>query len=147
MLKEFKEFAVKGNVIDLAVGVIIGAAFGKIVTSLVEDIIMPIIGMLTGKVNFVDKFIVLSNTTGTVPASLADAKKAGLAVIAYGNFLNVTLNFIIIAFVVFLMVKQINRLKREPVPSAPNTKECPFCKTPINLQATRCPQCTSELTA
>ncbi len=146
MLKEFREFAVKGNVIDLAVAVIIGAAFGKIVTSFVEDIIMPIIGMMTGKVNFVDKFIVLSNPKNAVLDSLADAKKAGAAVIAYGNFLNVTLNFLIIAFVVFLMVKQINRLKREPAPATPNTKDCPFCTSPIALTATRCPLCTSQLT-
>src|ERR1700710_2562614 len=100
MIKEFKEFAAKGNVIDLAVGVIIGAAFGKIVTSLVEDLIMPLVGMLTGKVNFVDKFIVLANPKNLPLDSLADAKKAGAAVLAYGNFLNVTLNFIIVAFVV-----------------------------------------------
>lgn len=147
MLKEFKEFAVKGNVIDLAVGVIIGAAFGKIVTSLVEDIIMPLIGMITKGVNFTDKFITLSDPKNLHPESLADAKKAGVAVLAYGNFLNVALNFLIIAFVVFLMVKQINKLKREPAPAAPNTKDCPYCKMPINLQATRCPQCTSELPA
>jgi len=145
MLKEFKEFAVKGNVIDLAVGVIIGAAFGKIVTSFVEDIIMPLIGMLTGKVNFVDKFIVLSNPKNVELTSLDVAKKAGAAVLAYGNFLNVALNFLIVAFVVFLMVKQINRLKREPAPAIPNTKDCPFCTTPIALAATRCPQCTSQL--
>ena len=108
---------------------------------------MPIIGMLTGKVNFVDKFIVLSNPKNAVLDSLADAKKAGAAVIAYGNFLNVTLNFLIIAFVVFLMVRQINRLKREPAPATPNTKDCPFCTSPIALAATRCPQCTSELPA
>ncbi len=144
MLKEFREFAVKGNVIDLAVAVIIGAAFGKIVTSFVEDMLMPIIGMLTGKVNFVDKFIVLSNPSGAALTSLAEAKKAGAAVIAYGNFLNVTVNFLIIAFVVFLMVRQINRMKRAPEVAAPNTKECPFCTTPIALAATRCPQCTSE---
>ena len=147
MLKEFREFAVKGNVIDLAVGVIIGAAFGKIVTSFVEDIIMPIIGLLTGKVNFVDKFIVLSNPHGDPLNSLADAKKAGAAVIAYGNFFNVTVNFLIIAFVVFLMVKQINKLKREPAPATPNTKDCPFCTSPIALAATRCPHCTSQLPA
>jgi len=137
MLKEFKEFAVKGNVIDLAVGVIIGAAFGKIVTSFVEDIIMPLIGMLTGKVNFVDKFIVLSSAKGTDFPSLAEAKKAGAAVLAYGNFINVSINFLIIAFVVFLMVKQINKLKREPAPAVPNTKDWPFCTSPIALAATR----------
>ena len=146
MLKAFREFAVKGNVIDLAVAVIIGAAFGKIVTSFVEDIIMPIVGLLTGKVNFVDKFIVLSNPHGAPLDSLVDAKKAGAAVIAYGNFFNVTINFVIIVFVVFLMVKQINRLKREPTPATPNTKECPFCISPIALTATRCPHCTSEQT-
>lgn len=145
MLKEFKEFAVKGNVIDLAVGVIIGAAFGKIVTAFVEDLIMPLIGMLTGGINFTDKFLVLSNPHNAPLQSLADAKKAGAAVIAYGDFFNVILNFLIIAFVIFLMVKQINRLKREP--AAPNTKECPFCISPIPLTATRCPNCTSQMPA
>jgi large conductance mechanosensitive channel len=146
MLKEFKEFAVKGNVIDLAVGVIIGAAFGKIVTAFVEDIIMPLIGMLTGGINFADKFIVLSNPHPNLPLnSLVDAKKAGASVLAYGDFINVILNFLIISFVIFLMVKQINRLKREPAPAVPNTKDCPFCTTPIALAATRCPQCTSQL--
>lgn len=145
MLKEFKEFAVKGNVIDLAVGVIIGAAFGKIVTAFVEDIIMPIIGMLTGGINFADKFIILANPHKAELQSLADAKKAGASVLAYGDFINVSMNFLIIAFVIFLMVKQINRLKREPAPAIPNTKDCPFCTTPIALAATRCPQCTSQL--
>ena len=145
MLKEFKEFAIKGNVMDLAIGVIIGAAFGKIVTAFVEDIIMPLIGMLTGGVNFADKFILLSTSKGTAFSSLAEAKKAGAAVLAYGDFINVVLNFIIIAFVIFLMVKQINRLKRDPEPTVPNTKDCPFCTTPIALTATRCPQCTSQL--
>src|SRR5258708_6630230 len=126
MLKEFREFAVKGNVIDLAVGVIIGAAFGKIVTAFVEDIIMPLIGMLTGGINFADKFIVLSNPHNAILQSLADAKKAGASVLAYGDFINVILNFLIIAFVIFLMVKQINRPKREPAPAEPNTKDCPF---------------------
>lgn len=147
MMKEFREFAVKGNVIDLAVGVIIGAALGRIVTSFVEDIIMPLIGLMTGKVNFVDKFVVLSNPTGVALNSLADAKKAGAAVLAYGNFLNVLLNFVIIAFIVFLMVKQINRMKRAPEAAAPNTKECPYCVSAIALTATRCPHCTSELAA
>ena len=145
MLKEFREFAVKGNVIDLAVGVIIGAAFGKIVTSFVEDIIMPLIGMMTGKVSFVDRFVILSNPTNAALNSLADARKAGAAVLAYGDFLNVMLNFVIIAFIVFLMVRKINKMKRAPEATAPNTKECPFCASAIALVATRCPQCTSEL--
>ncbi len=147
MLKEFKEFAVKGNVIDLAVGVIIGAAFGKIVTAFDEDIIMPLIGMLTGGINFADKFVVLANPHNATLQSLADAKKAGASVLAYGDFINIILNFLIIAFVIFLMVKAINRLKREPAPAIPNTKDCPFCTSPIALAATRCPNCTSQLPA
>ncbi len=114
MLKEFKEFAVKGNVIDMAVGVIIGGAFGKIVSSLVQDVIMPPIGLALGKVDFSNLFI---NLSGTPVASLADAKKAGLATLNYGVFLNTTLEFLIVAFCVFLLVKQINRLKREPAPA------------------------------
>ena len=116
--KEFKEFAVKGNVVDLAVGVIIGAAFGKIVESLVNDIIMPVIGRVIGGVDFTNMFLALGPIPGNIPMTLEAVKKAGVPVIAYGNFLNIVLNFIILAFVVFLMVKQINRLRREPPAAA-----------------------------
>lgn len=146
MLKEFREFAVKGNVIDLAVGVIIGAAFGKIVTSLVEDVIMPPIGMVLGKVDFASLYV---NLSGTPYPSYAEAKKAGAPVIGYGQFLNSLVSFLIVAFVVFLVVKQINRMKREPAPAeiSPETRECPFCVTSISNKATRCPNCTSEVPA
>ena len=143
MLKEFKEFAMKGSVLDLAIGVIIGAAFGKIVTSLVEDILMPPIGMIMGKVDFSSLFL---NLSGTPVASLDAAKKAGVPVIAYGAFLNNIVNFLIVAFVIFLLVKQINRMKRGEEPE-PETKECDFCTTSIPLKAVRCPHCTSELNA
>ena len=142
MLKEFREFVVKGNVIDLAVGIIIGIAFGAIVTSLVNDIIMPPIGLLLGKINFSDLFI---NLSGTAYPSLKAAKDAGAATINYGVFLNAVINFIIVAFVVFLLVKQVNRMKKEPAPAEPNTKECKYCLSTIPLKATRCPHCTSEL--
>jgi len=145
MLKEFKEFALRGSVIDLAVGVIIGGAFGKIVTSLVNDIIMPPIGMLLGKVNFTDLFIDLS---GKGYATLADAKTAGAATINYGLFLNTILDFLIVAFVIFLVIRQMNRMKR-PAPAAapvdPVVKTCPHCATEIPIAATRCPHCTSQL--
>jgi large conductance mechanosensitive channel len=142
MLKEFREFVAKGNVIDLAVGIIIGIAFGAIVTSLVNDIIMPPIGLLLGKINFSDLFI---NLSGTAYTSLKAAKDAGAATINYGVFLNAVINFIIVAFVVFLLVKQVNRMKKEPAPAEPNTKECKYCLSTIPLKATRCPHCTSQL--
>jgi large conductance mechanosensitive channel len=142
MLKEFKQFAMRGNVIDLAVGVILGAAFGKIVSSLVNDIIMPPIGQTMGRVNFPDLFI---NLSGGRYASLAAAKDAGAATINYGLFLNTILEFVIVAFVLFLLIRQINRLQ-QPAPAAPPvTKECPFCFSAIPLKATRCPHCTSQL--
>jgi large conductance mechanosensitive channel len=143
MLREFKEFIARGNVIDLAVAVIIGAAFGKIVSSLVDGVLMPPIGMLLGNVDFANLFIDLS---GRGPASLAQAKEAGLPVIAYGTFLNDIVSFLIIAFVVFLIVKAVNRLRAEP-PPPPNTKDCPFCLTAIPLGATRCAACCSEVPA
>src|SRR5713226_8145317 len=143
MIKEFKEFIARANVIDLAVAVIIGAAFGKIVTSLVEGIIMPPIGLLLGKVDFANLFIDLS---GTHPASLDAAKKAGIPVIAYGAFLNDVIGFVIVAFVVFLIVKQVNRLKKVEA-AAPPTKDCVYCLTAIPLAATRCSGCCAELTA
>ncbi len=142
MLKEFKEFAVRGNVIDLAVGIIIGAAFTKIVTSLVNDIIMPPIGRFLGKVDFSNLFINLSDKPA---ASVAEAKKAGIATLNYGIFINTVLEFLIVAFAVFVLVHQINRLKREAPPMAPDTRECPFCISSIPLRATRCPHCTAEL--
>jgi large conductance mechanosensitive channel len=146
MLKEFKEFAMRGNVIDLAVGVIIGAAFGTIVKSLVDDIVMPPIGLLVGGLDFSNLFVSLS---GEHYASLAAAKAAGAPTINYGIFLNNVLNFVIVAFAIFMVVRQINRLKREtPVlPPAPTEKPCPYCVSTIPLAATRCPHCTSELKA
>lgn len=143
MLREFKEFVARGNVIDLAVAVIIGTAFGKIITSLVDGVIMPPIGLLLGNVDFANLFFDLS---GRAPASLAAAKQAGLPVIAYGQFINDVIGFLIIAFVVFLLVKAINRLRAEP-PPPPNTKDCPFCLTAIPLGATRCAACCSEVPA
>ncbi len=144
MLKEFKEFAMRGNVIDLAVGVIIGAAFGRIVTSLVDDIIMPPIGMALGGVDFKDLFVSLD---GRSFASLELAKAAGAPVIAYGAFINTIINFLIVAFIVFLLVKQINRLQRPAPqePDKPTTKGCPYCRLNIPIEATRCPNCTSRL--
>lgn len=142
MLKEFKEFALKGNVIDLAVGIIIGAAFNKVVQSLVNDIIMPPIGLLVGKVDFTSLFV---NISGKSYETLAEAKKAGAATINYGLFINTLVDFTIMAFVVFLMVKQINRLRREEAPAPPSTRDCPFCLSKVPLAASRCPQCTSTL--
>ena len=144
MLNEFKQFAMRGNVVDLAVGVIIGGAFGKIVTSLVNDIIMPPIGMLLGRVNFADLFIDLS---GKGFATLADAKAAGAATLNYGLFLNTIFDFIIVAFVIFLVIRQMNHMtKPAPVIAAePTSKTCPHCVTEIPLKATRCPNCTSQL--
>jgi len=141
MLKEFKEFAVRGNVLDLAVGVVIGAAFGKIVTSFVGDIVMPPIGLLIGRIDFKDLFVSLSNANYR---SLTEAKAAGAPVLAYGNFLNTIFEFIIVAFAVFLLVRQVNRMRSKPSPT-PTTKECTYCLSVIPLAATRCPHCTSEL--
>ena len=143
MLKEFKEFIARGNVIDLAVAVIIGAAFGKVITSLVEGVIMPPIGMALGKADFSNLFIDLS---GQRPVSLADAQLKGLPVIAYGMFLNDVVNFLIIAFIVFLIVKSVNRLRAAP-PPPPNTKDCPMCLTAIPLAARRCSACCADLPA
>jgi large conductance mechanosensitive channel len=144
MLKEFKEFAMKGNVLDMAIGIIIGAAFGKIITSLVSDVIMPPIGLLLGRVDFSSLFLNLSHTHYD---SLAAAKAAGGATINYGLFLNTVIDFVILAFVIFLVVRQVNHWKK-PVPAAaPVTKECPYCFSAISIKATRCPNCTSELRA
>ncbi len=143
MWKEFKEFMARGNVIDLAVAVVIGAAFGRIVTSLVEGVIMPPVGLLLGNADFSNLFIDLS---GQNPASLADAQLKGLPVIAYGRFINDIINFLIIALVIFLMIKAINRLRAAPPPPA-NTKDCPRCLTAIPLAATRCSACCADLPA
>ena len=144
MLKEFKAFAMRGNVLDMAVGIIIGAAFGRIITSLVSDIIMPPIGVLLGKVDFSTLFF---NISGTSYPTLAAAKAANAATINYGMFLNTVIDFLIVAFVIFLMVRQVNKWnKPEPAP-ATTTKDCPYCLTAIPLKATRCPACTSELRA
>jgi large conductance mechanosensitive channel len=142
IMREFKEFAVKGNVVDLAVGVIIGGAFGKIVTSFVSDVVMPPLGMAMGMVNFSDLFIDLS---GKGFATLKAAKDAGAPVISYGLFINTLIDFAIIAFVIFLVIKQINRMKKEPAPAPPNTKDCQFCCSAVPIPAKRCPYCTSEL--
>jgi large conductance mechanosensitive channel len=146
MLKEFKTFIARGNVVELAIAVIMGAAFGKIVTSLVEGVLMPPLGLLLGKVDFSSLFYVLNASNGT-PASLAEAKTKGVPVMAYGAFINGIINFLIVAFVVFLLVKAINRMKHPAEKPAPTTKACPFCCTDIPLPATRCPNCTSELAA
>jgi large conductance mechanosensitive channel len=141
MIKEFREFAARGSVIDLAVAVIIGAAFGKVVTSVVDDLIMPPIGMLLGRVDFSNLFVALN---GGTYASLAEAKTAAAPTLNYGLFLNTCFQFLIVAFAVFLMVKQVNRFKK-PAPPDLNTRDCPFCVTKIPTKATRCPACTSEL--
>ena len=142
MLKEFKEFIARANVVDLAVAVIIGVAFGKLVTSLVEGIIMPPIGLLLGKVDFSSLFLVLDHTKGQ-PISLADAKAKGIPVIAYGSFLNDVVNFIIIALVIFVIVKIVNKLRKKD----PGKKDCPRCLTAIPIAATRCAACCADLNA
>ena len=142
MLQEFKKFVMRGNVIDLAVGFIMGGAFGKIVSSLVGDMLMPPIGLLLGKVNFSNLFI---NLSGKAYATLAAANEAGAATINYGAFLNTIIEFIIVAFALFLLIRQINRLQKPAEAPAPTTKECPFCFTAIPIKAKRCPNCTSQL--
>jgi large conductance mechanosensitive channel len=148
MLKEFKQFIARGNVIDLAVGVIIGAAFGKIVTTLVEGIIMPPFGLILNRVDFASLFFTLDKSKG-IPQSLADAKAKGIPVVAYGQLINDVIAFLIVAFVVFLLVKQVNRIReaadRQQAAAPPSTKPCPFCVSTIDIKATRCPQCTSAL--
>ncbi len=150
MFKEFKEFAMRGNVMDMAVGIIIGAAFGTIVTSLVNDVIMPPIGLLLGNVDFSNIFAVLKEGKTVGPyASVAAAKAAGAVTMNVGVFINTIINFLIVAFAIFLVIRSINRLKRkqEAPAAAPTTKECSFCFTAIPIKATRCPNCTSELKA
>lgn len=142
MFKEFKEFIMRGNVMDMAVGIIIGAAFGKIVSSFVSDVLMPPIGLLMGKVDFSGLFI---NLSGQTFETLETAKKAGAPTLNYGLFINTIIDFLIVAFAIFVVIKQINRFKRQPEPAPANTKECPLCFSVIPLKASRCPQCTSEL--
>jgi large conductance mechanosensitive channel len=149
MLKEFKEFAMRGNVLDMAVGIIIGGAFGTIIGSLVSDVIMPPIGMALGNVDFSNLFILLKDGAKAAGpyAYLADAKAAGAVTINYGVFINSVISFLIVAFAVFLLIRSMNKLKREEAapPAEPTTRDCPFCFTAIPLKASRCPQCTSEV--
>jgi len=151
MFKEFKEFAMRGNVIDMAVGIVIGAAFGTIVKSLVSDIIMPPIGLLLGKVDFANLFAVLKQGEAVAGpyASLVDAQAAGAVTINYGVFIDTVISFIVIAFAIFMVIRGMNKLKKkeEAPPAEPTTKDCPYCLTSIPIKATRCPHCTSELVA
>jgi large conductance mechanosensitive channel len=146
MLKEFKDFAMKGNVVDMAVGIIIGAAFGTIIKSLVDDILMPPIGMLLGNVDFSNIFVVIKEGKVAGPyASVAAAKAAGAVTVNPGIFINTIISFLIVAFSVFLVIKNVNRMKKETPPPDPAVKDCPICFTVIPVKATRCPNCTSEL--
>jgi large conductance mechanosensitive channel len=149
MLKDFKAFIMRGNVVDLAVGVIIGAAFGSIVKSLVDDVLMPVLGLATGGIDFSNMFVLLkAGAKAAAPyASLGEAKAAGAVTLNYGVFINAVIAFVIVAFCVFLLVRAVARLHRAPPPAAPNTKDCPYCKRSIPLDATRCPECTSQLAA
>ena len=150
MWKEFKDFAMRGNVLDMAVGIIIGAAFGTIVSSLVNDVIMPPIGLLLGNVDFTNLFVVIKEGTVAGPfPGLKEAQAAGAVTINYGRFINTIITFLIVAFSVFLLVRGMNRMKRQAAaaPAAPTTKECPYCFSTIAIKATRCPNCTSELKA
>jgi large conductance mechanosensitive channel len=145
MIKEFREFIARGNVVDLAVAVVIGAAFGRIVTTFAESVLMPPIGLLTGRIDFASLFYVLDSSRG-IPASFADAKTQGIPVIAYGQLITDIISFLIIAFAVFLIVKQVNRLKSKEDPqAAPTTKDCPFCLTSIPMKASKCSACTSAV--
>jgi len=146
MFKEFKEFAIKGNAVDLAVGVVIGAAFGSIVASLVKDILMPPIGLLTGGLDFSNKFLVLKNAPGGAAfATPVDAVKAGAITWNYGNFVTLVINFMIVAFCIFLVVKAMNKMKKPSPTAAPVAKDCPACTMSIPIRATRCPHCTTDL--
>lgn len=144
MIKEFKEFAMRGNVLDMAIGIVIGVAFGKIISSLVSDVLMPPIGLLIGNIDFSNLFI---NLSGPHYATLAEAKNAGAATMNYGVFINAVIDFVIVAFVLFLLIRQVNRLKQKPevMPATPSTKECQFCRSVVSNKAIRCPYCTSEL--
>jgi large conductance mechanosensitive channel len=147
MLEEFKKFAMRGNVVDLAVGIIIGGAFGTIVKSLADDVIMPPIGLALGDVDFADLFLMLKEGAKAAPpyATLAEAQAAGAVTINYGLFVNSVITFLIVAFAIFLLIRGINRLKPQEEPAAPTTKDCPYCRMPIPVAASRCPECTSEL--
>ena len=148
MIAEFKKFAMRGNVVDMAVGIVIGAAFGKIVSSLVKDVLMPPIGLMLGGVDFSDLFLTLKDGATAGPyATLAMAQKAGAVTISYGVFINAVISFLIVAFAVFLLIKGLNKLQREKEQPAaePTSKDCPFCYSSISIKATRCPNCTSEL--
>ena len=147
MLKEFKDFAMRGNVLDLGVGIIIGGAFGTIVKSLVDDVIMPPVGLALGNVDFADLFLLLKAGSKAAPpyATLAEAQAAGAVTINYGLFVNAVITFLIVAFAVFMLVRAANRLRPQEAPAAPTTRECPYCRMAIPTGATRCPQCTSEL--
>jgi large conductance mechanosensitive channel len=149
MWQEFKEFALRGNVVDMAVGIIIGGAFGTIVRSVVDDVVMPPIGLLLGGTDFADLFILLKQGSPGAPyASLADAQAAGAVTINYGVFINALISFLVVALVIFFLIRGMNRLRREEeAPAAPATKDCPFCLSTIAIKATRCPQCTSHLEA
>ena len=144
MFKEFKEFAMKGNVLDMAIGIVIGAAFGKIVSSFVTDVLMPPLGVLLGGVDFTNKFLTLKGGTFE---TLDAAQKAGAVTMNWGLFLNTMIDFLIIAFAIFLLVKQINRMKKQPAAAPPNTKDCPYCLSAVPIKATRCAHCTSDLKA
>lgn len=147
MWKEFREFAMRGNVLDMAVGIVIGAAFGKIVSSFVSDVLMPPLGLLVGNIDFSDLFVVLKH--GTVPGpypTLAKAQEAGAVTINYGVFIDTVVSFLVVAFAVFLLVKSVNRLKRQEAPPAPSTTQCPHCLMVVPVGATRCGHCTSVLT-
>ncbi len=146
MIKEFKEFIMRGNVVDMAVGIIIGAAFGTIIKSLVEDIIMPPVGLFLGNIDFTNLFAVLK--IGKIPGpyeTLAAAKAAGAVTVNYGFFINTVISFLIVAFSVFMLVKRVNKMRREPAPVQPDTRECPYCLSVIPLKATKCAHCTSEI--
>lgn len=150
MLKEFKDFAMRGNVVDMAVGIIIGVAFGAIIKSLVSDVLMPPIGLLLGNVDFSNMFVVLKQGATAGPyASLDLAKEAGAVVMSYGVFINTIINFIIVAFAIFMVIRNLNKLKKqeEEKPAAPTTKECPHCLSTISIKATRCAFCTSDVKA
>jgi large conductance mechanosensitive channel len=147
MWKEMKEFIARGNVFDLAVGIVIGAAFTAVINSFVKDLLMPIIGFILGGADFTNYFIVLKGPAGATFATLAAAQDAGAVTVNWGLFLNGLINFLIVALVLFFLIKGVNRLYKQPVPPSPDTKECPYCLSKVPTKATRCPQCTSELKA
>ncbi len=146
MLQQFREFAIKGNAIDMAVGIIIGAAFTSVVNSIVDDLVTPLLGLLTGSIDFTNQFWVLSEGSPPGPyKTIGQAEDAGAVVLSYGMFINAVISFLLVAIVLFLLVRWINNLRRSDTPPAPTTRPCPFCKSHIDRDATRCPQCTSEV--